>query len=987
MRERYGLVVISIVVLLMIFPLISDKDAGLPVEAQKENPFNIIYSEPDYVFDMIVDSRNDTAFFAFKDGLLQKDMNTGDYFVISGYEGLDRNGVLDFEIDWINYRLFLSTGSKSVFEYDIRSRQIIYEYNFTSMGVTLRNNIILNRELFFVSQMNLLCVADNFGISILNLTDFTHVHYDFVDFGVELSEFVRIKDSVTVETKDYFSINALDFNPKNNDLYIATNQGLSIMNLDDREIMNYRDGSKLNGEVWDVLYIEERNSLYLSMDNLTILNLMNDEIIDHGFHSELTGKKYHPYSISHYPEDDLIYVSSHEDGKFGFFDLKTDTVKGYRYGHNDISDHIEKWHKYFRVLFGNYPIHYYDYFTQRMYVAAGRLTKISHKWSVRATIEYKENEKIEWNDFEELPSNEPIHISSSIEYAYSYSSRGGHIGNNTVCYSFDYETEEYEKIELTGIPRISDVTSFSEGYRRGMTYNRELDTLMVSGEDWLLFLNDELEVVQRIRTNDDNGRPQKEFDFYFQDSFSYNDKIFFSERLIFESINGSFVGRNLEFSQNFGGKLRIGERTGNYYFLGENITITDPEGNINKTIYSGFFTSNIFDDRSYYDYIDPGEEFILMGSGIDCFKINIENGTVEEFEFDELGHGSRGRSTEIDNIFHRKDDEFIAHMDGNIGSTNENLGNSLPDHRTITYMHYNQELDQIYAITGRWGLGGATGIIVRGLIIYDLKTMEWDIVSGNHGLPDFDQYHQLSFDPDNGRIFIKGDNFIASIDLDDIDGNDTGREIPIVNFQEKDLFGPMTYMGFQWGMKETSFSVFSIIMLIISMVVFVFEPAKSKLFTIIPIRLFTKLKVDDLHSHETRSEILSLINERPGIHYSGLKKELGLNNGTLSYHLKVLERVGLIKSRNFGVYKLFFNDAYSIPENFRKLTRFQREILATIHSKPGVTQKQLSEKFQKKVAVISYQLNKMISFDMIETKKDSGKKRYFVKANSLGLSS
>ena len=76
--------------------------------------------------------------------------------------------------------------------------------------------------------------------------------------------------------------------------------------------------------------------------------------------------------------------------------------------------------------------------------------------------------------------------------------------------------------------------------------------------------------------------------------------------------------------------------------------------------------------------------------------------------------------------------------------------------------------------------------------------------------------------------------------------------------------------------------------------------------------------------HHTRGQILGYIQSEPGTHYNELKKNLELNNGTLSYHLRVLEREGHIKSLNRGIYKFLFPGNFRLPNKFFKMNEIQK---------------------------------------------------------------
>ena len=78
-----------------------------------------------------------------------------------------------------------------------------------------------------------------------------------------------------------------------------------------------------------------------------------------------------------------------------------------------------------------------------------------------------------------------------------------------------------------------------------------------------------------------------------------------------------------------------------------------------------------------------------------------------------------------------------------------------------------------------------------------------------------------------------------------------------------------------------------------------------------------------------RARILAHLEENPGIHFRDLAKALGINRGTLNYHLNVLEKLKLIKSSKFGRYKVFYpNSKYDgsyVDGTARKIWEYVRD--------------------------------------------------------------
>jgi DNA-binding transcriptional ArsR family regulator len=84
------------------------------------------------------------------------------------------------------------------------------------------------------------------------------------------------------------------------------------------------------------------------------------------------------------------------------------------------------------------------------------------------------------------------------------------------------------------------------------------------------------------------------------------------------------------------------------------------------------------------------------------------------------------------------------------------------------------------------------------------------------------------------------------------------------------------------------------------------EHGKYALFQFLFVPLYSRIKKDRVLDNFTRGMIYGFIMSNPGVHYNFIKQKLGLNNGSIVYHLTVLERQELIKSERVGLYKRFY---------------------------------------------------------------------------------
>ncbi len=87
---------------------------------------------------------------------------------------------------------------------------------------------------------------------------------------------------------------------------------------------------------------------------------------------------------------------------------------------------------------------------------------------------------------------------------------------------------------------------------------------------------------------------------------------------------------------------------------------------------------------------------------------------------------------------------------------------------------------------------------------------------------------------------------------------------------------------------------------------------------------------------ETRGMIRGYLRVHPGDTYADIKRNLDLNNGALTWHLKKLEDEGVIKSKVMGARKRYFPKEATVPvENGGELHYLQQRLLRAVAGEPG----------------------------------------------------
>lgn len=152
--------------------------------------------------------------------------------------------------------------------------------------------------------------------------------------------------------------------------------------------------------------------------------------------------------------------------------------------------------------------------------------------------------------------------------------------------------------------------------------------------------------------------------------------------------------------------------------------------------------------------------------------------------------------------------------------------------------------------------------------------------------------------------------------------------------------------------------------------------------------MYVKRKKDKTLENFVRGQIYGFIQANPGTHYNFIKRALNLKNGTLAYHLNVLEDEKLIRSQTDGFYRRFYPTEMRIPKidgndglryTHVQLNATQDTIINTIEKNPGLTQKEIAKLIGKSSQVVNYNTNAMAHLGLIKFKRKGNKTKCYVK--------
>lgn len=134
------------------------------------------------------------------------------------------------------------------------------------------------------------------------------------------------------------------------------------------------------------------------------------------------------------------------------------------------------------------------------------------------------------------------------------------------------------------------------------------------------------------------------------------------------------------------------------------------------------------------------------------------------------------------------------------------------------------------------------------------------------------------------------------------------------------------------------------------------------------IPLYSRLRRKEVLDNEIRGMIRGYVTANPGDHFAAMREALRLKNGTLAYHLTVLEKERIVKSIRDGKFRRIFPSGMKISETSFP-SRIEEMILEIIGGTPGITLKDIASLLGVSSPTASYHIRKLKEMNLIRTER------------------
>lgn len=142
-------------------------------------------------------------------------------------------------------------------------------------------------------------------------------------------------------------------------------------------------------------------------------------------------------------------------------------------------------------------------------------------------------------------------------------------------------------------------------------------------------------------------------------------------------------------------------------------------------------------------------------------------------------------------------------------------------------------------------------------------------------------------------------------------------------------------------------------------------------------------KIQNVLENRNRLSIFNYVMRNPGCTPSEISSRQNMKNGTVKYHVQMLESEGKIILRRMGKYTRIFNTSRANSEQEKTLLAYfknetSRSILCAILDEPGTTNQQLSERFGLDKSSIHWHIERFIHDHLVTVQQDGRFKKYYV---------
>jgi DNA-binding transcriptional ArsR family regulator len=134
---------------------------------------------------------------------------------------------------------------------------------------------------------------------------------------------------------------------------------------------------------------------------------------------------------------------------------------------------------------------------------------------------------------------------------------------------------------------------------------------------------------------------------------------------------------------------------------------------------------------------------------------------------------------------------------------------------------------------------------------------------------------------------------------------------------------------------------------------------------------FSRIDDSELLEHPLRSQIFQVIQSNPGIHASGLARQVGAGWGTITHHLEKLEKGHLVATRKVNNQKCFFENGGTVSRQDMAIAGAVKgdtagTIASYVMGHPMTSQKLMAESLGISPALVSFHVKKLMNLGVLE---------------------
>jgi len=153
--------------------------------------------------------------------------------------------------------------------------------------------------------------------------------------------------------------------------------------------------------------------------------------------------------------------------------------------------------------------------------------------------------------------------------------------------------------------------------------------------------------------------------------------------------------------------------------------------------------------------------------------------------------------------------------------------------------------------------------------------------------------------------------------------------------------------------------------------------SRSFLLTAIVGHVYPRVRKDSLLDHFNRGALHQVIKENPGIHFSELRRRVGISHGTAIWHLRALEQAGIVRAMRVGAYTTYHVGDAPLELETYGLTPGDRQVLSLVREQPGIALSDLARRGDRSLGATSRTVTRLVALGQVTTELSRRRRHVF----------